>query len=298
MTEWSLHDNVYAPLREGENGVNINTFKSRFDDYYRLAINRFEWEGLETTDITSRRLEQLFFSEEYIGIVMTDKKTKPLISMCASPRGCDYKNFPVSFDFNLTGANNFIVKPGDGYAIGVGDNTLFKTLTWLNKITDVQTSIDQQVFNTRAPIIAIVDDVKQENTTNTIIRRIAHGVNALVLKKGVLSDNVKPLTLSTDFKGKDLVGMIREYERIIMTFNGLDTIQPLQKAERLISAEQESNDEVLACHLHDGEIRRKELRDNANDLFKLSIDVKPISQRRIEEMNKETTNNEGVNNAS
>jgi len=292
MTEWSLHDEWKQMLHDAENP---DVFICKNRDYLRIAKNRFEWTGLEGTYLTSRDIENVFFNSEYVGVVQTNKN-KPVV-LPAIGLGVNFKNEPSSYDFDLKGTNNFTLDT-KVYATGLGDNIEKEILTWLVKISDIQTSIDQQVFNTRAPILALVENEKQEKFTSNVIRKIGQGINALILKRGMLDEKIGALKLGGDYHGNELVAMKREYEREILTMLAVDTIQPLQKAERLISSEQESNDEVLACNMHDYQDRRNMLRDDMNDLFDLSTDVKPIKQKRVQDMIEDTSIEGGSDDSS
>lgn len=114
-----------------------------------------------------------------------------------------------------------------------------------DKIVENQRAIDQNVFSSQTPVIYEVAE-GQEKTITEMFTQMAKMVKAIILKRdrGARVDELVKVFPTPEFKGDKFINNIQYYEGELYNFCGFKHT-PYEKRERLLTAEVESNNEVL-----------------------------------------------------
>ena len=114
-----------------------------------------------------------------------------------------------------------------------------------DKITENQRAIDQNVFSSQTPVIYEAVD-GQEKTITEMFNQMAKMVKAIVLKRdrGARAEDIVKILPTPEFKGDKFIKNIQYYEGELYNFCGFKHT-PFEKAERLLTSEVESNNEIL-----------------------------------------------------
>lgn len=132
-------------------------------------------------------------------------------------------------------------------------NRMFNTnicCKWIEEISDINETIKTQVFNQKTPLIAVAKNPKDKEKLKNAIVNIANNVKALILDEN-LDNSVKALSIESPFNISDLQAYLKNKESEMLEFLGIDSQSSYQKKERLITDEQESNNQILSYLLMD-----------------------------------------------
>lgn len=122
---------------------------------------------------------------------------------------------------------------------------------WVEEIADINETIKGQVFNQKTPLIAIAKSPKMKSKLRDAITEIANNVRALLLDDDSLTSEIKALSIDAPFNVSDLQALMKSKESEMLEFLGIDSLSGFQKKERLITDEQESNNQTLSYLLLD-----------------------------------------------
>lgn len=246
MYEWSLRD----WLRMGKRPERI-TELYYYAKITRLAMNEFQY---EVTDLLNPEvIEKYLWLDGRVAIWKN-----PILGWVATrviETGFDINGFanrwkPVYDVDNPSlgippemGLDDEIVVIYDIQSRMMTSNICVK---WINEISDINETIKGQVFNQKSPLIAIAKSPKAKQKLKDAITEIANNVRALLLDDESITNDIKALSIESPFNISDLQALLKSKESEMLEFLGIDSLSGFQKKERLITDEQESNNQILS----------------------------------------------------
>lgn len=245
-----------------------------FQLYYLAKISRL---AMAQFKYTSSMLDNLFLIEKYLwtdGRVMIWKSEVVgwVITRCIETgyniNGLANRWKPI-LDMETSG--NIIPTPEMGidddcvviYDIPNRMCTSALCTVWIDEIVDINETIKSQIFLQKTPMIAVCDNPKDVNVIKKCIIDIKNNIKILFVGKDFRSD-LKTLKMDAPFNISDLQAQLKTKESEMLEFLGIDSQSAFQKKERLITAEQESNGQLLTYLLNDRYESRKSGIDRLN----------------------------------
>lgn len=252
--------------------LNDLTFRTIYDKYKLIALNMYEWENLPD-GIEVRHIEKLLF-EKGKAIFFRD----PTMSfMCLEAQ--------VGNRYNVND------DPLDYWAIGRGYRELYHTadngevkkdaviirnnilelcthdflLFYVNKITEVERTMDVNVKRCKTPYIFACND-KDLLSVKQIFEKIDGNVPAIYTDKALTLDMLQVLQTGVQFMGNDLQKFKSSVESELLTFLGQNN-NPVEKKERLITDEARSNNQLIASFAELGLTARQDACDQINEMW-------------------------------
>lgn len=129
---------------------------------------------------------------------------------------------------------------------------------WIDEIADINETIRTQVFNQKAPLIVMAKNPRDKKKLKEAIVDIANNVRALIVDSDFQTSDMKALSIESPFNIADLQAYLKSKESEMLEYLGIDSLSGFQKKERLITDEQESNNQILSYLIQDRyESRRK-----------------------------------------
>ena len=156
---------------------------------------------------------------------------------------------------------------------------------WINEIADTNETIKSQIMLQKTPMIAVCDNPKDKLSLKKAIVDIANNVKVLFVGKDFRAD-IRTFEMNAPFNVSDLQAHLKTKEAEMLEFLGIDSQSAFQKKERLISAEQESNGQVLTYLISD----RFQSRKNGLDELKKKGCTVEIFQVMLNDPNDKDSN--------
>ena len=122
---------------------------------------------------------------------------------------------------------------------------------WIDEIADINETIRTQIFNQKAPLIVMAKNQRDKKKLKEAIVDIASNVRALLVDTDFNSTQLKSLSIESPFNVSDLQAYLKTKESEMLEFLGIDSLSGFQKKERLITDEQESNNQILSYLIQD-----------------------------------------------
>lgn len=166
---------------------------------------------------------------------------------------------------------------------------------WIDEMANINETIRLQTFNQRAPLLAIAGNPKKAKKLNSIITDIVQGVKAFVVDTDINAD-LKALNIDSPFNVSDLQALLKTKESEMLEFLGIDSQSQFQKKERLITDEQEANNQILSYLMNDRyESRLKGIEELKKKGLSIEIEITAIPDNSVER-DTELEDNKGDNN--
>lgn len=251
MIEWSLRDWI-------KNGKFVPENVTRayyFSKISRLAVNQFEYRV--------KRLLNPELIEYYLwidGRVMIWKNPVLgwIVTRCVET-AFDINGFAVRwrpvYDMN----NDNLPEPremGADECVVIYDipNRKFTSnicCKWIDEIADINETIRTQVFNQKAPLIVMAKNPRDKKKLKDAVIEIANNVKALMVDTDFQTSDLRTLSIDSPFNISDLQAYLKSKESEMLEYLGIDSLSGFQKKERLITDEQESNNQILSYLIQD-----------------------------------------------
>lgn len=122
---------------------------------------------------------------------------------------------------------------------------------WIDEIADVNETIRTQIFNQKAPLIVMAKNQRDKKKLKEAIVDIANNVRALLVDSDFNVSDLKTMSIESPFNISDLQAYLKSKESEMLEFLGIDSLSGFQKKERLITDEQESNNQILSYLIQD-----------------------------------------------
>lgn len=251
--EWSL--------REWMRGVNFKNEQLTRSYYYskisRLAINEFSY---KVKDLHNPELIEYYLWTDNRVMIWKNKILGWIVTRCVET-AYDVNGFAVRWKPVYDMKNSDLPEPVE---MGIDDecvviydipNRKFSAnicCKWINEIADINETIRSQVFNQKTPLIAVAKNPKEKEKVKRAIVEIANNVRALFLDDDTsIGSTMKALNIDAPFNVSDLQAYLKCKESEMLEYLGIDSLSGFEKKERLISDEQESNNQILSYLIKD-----------------------------------------------
>lgn len=272
MIEWSLRDWI-------KNGKFVPENVTRayyFSKISRLAINQFEYRVMRL--LNPELIEYYLWIDGRV-MIWKNPILGWVVTRCVET-AFDINGFAVRwrpvYDMN----NDNLPEPremGSDECVVIYDipNRKFTSnicCKWIDEIADINETIRTQVFNQKAPLIVMAKNPRDKKKLKEAVVEIANNVKALMVDTDFQTSDLKTLSIESPFNISDLQAYLKSKESEMLEYLGIDSLSGFEKKERLISDEQESNNQILSYLIQDRYESRKAGCERLRELG-LDIDV-------------------------
>ena len=254
--------------------VNNVTYLYYYTRLSLLAKSMFEYEGFPES-INTRYLEHCLF--EYGRAVIFEDPKLGLLCLKAHPTDL-YNIYREPVEINAVGENGYNRYLKSKQCVYVRNNdeevpTREAIELFSYRLYDVERTADINVITQKMPYLILCDE-DQVLTMKNLYNKIASNEPAIFgAKNGLDIENVKVHDLKVPFVGLELNDYKNEIWQEAMTYLGINNAN-VDKKERLITDEVNSNNEQIARSIHILLKNRQEMCEKVNKMFGLETSVK------------------------
>ena len=267
-------------------GMDFNTL---FERWHLIAISRWKYENLPE-NITSEMIEELFFqygkgilversadgtvapktaiegTGEYLVLQVTSEMQRNLYNkpQLFGAHGLNYEQYNIPAEKCVFMRNNFLATP-----------TASVVLYYIRKIANIERTLEMNINAQKMPYLFKTKNQKTRLTLNNLLEDLKIGETAVFLDPEIMSDDetIKVLNLNAPYVADKLRTEKQNYINELMTFLGINNL-PVEKNERLIQGEIDSNDLIIDDNIEvEREMRNLWVKE-ANEKFGLNIKVR------------------------
>lgn len=275
--------------------LNDLTYKTIFDKFKMVAINMFEWSGLPD-GIDEKYIEEFLFNDGQ-AIFFRD----PSMSyMCLkADNGAELNVYGEPLGWWATGFNYHQYYKTDDCVIISNNKPRIPTRDFItfyaNKLTEAERTMDVNVKACKTPFIFACDD-KDVLSFKQIFAKVDGNEPAIYADRGLNLNSMAVFQTGVKFLGNELQDYKHTVENELLTFLGVNNT-PVDKKERLITDEAQSNNELIQSFAQIQLASREKACEEINALFGLNVSVKlrcsfpPDVENEVENSEPEVTPN-------
>lgn len=251
--------------------LNELTFKAIYQKYKLIAINEFKWNGLPV-GILERHIERELFARGFTSF-FKHPQMQYLSLPCDSTGEVNVYGDTLKYRAhgqNLThefNADDAVIIENNKLRIPTKDFIMF----YANKIVEAERTMDVNVKANKTPVIVVCDD-KDVLSFKRIFQQVDGNTPAVFADRSLNLDNIQALDLKARFLGKDLMDYKKSVENELLTFLGINNT-PVEKKERLITDEANSNNELIESFFDIGLEARQRACEEINAMYGLNVSV-------------------------
>lgn len=270
--------------------LNDLTYKAIYDKFKMIAVNMFMWEGLPE-GIDEKHIEEYLFDYGK-AIFFRD----PAMSyMCLqADNGADQNVYGEPLNWWATGFNYHKSYAADDCVIISNNKIRIPTAQFIifyaNKLTEAERTMDVNVKACKTPFIFACDD-KDVLSFKQIFAKVDGNEPAIYADRGLNLDSLQVFQTGVKFLGNDLQEYKRTVENELLTFLGVNNT-PIEKKERLITDEAESNNELIQSFCDIQLESRNRACEEINKMYGLSLSVKLRSSQNSTNVEKPVENSQ------
>ena len=264
---------------------NIERETIRLTKYYQmLALNRYKWENLPN-GIESRYIEQMLYDNG--GCAMFDH---PDLGLCVL-RSSSRENLNIYGEptkLTVTGFNEHRTVMIDECVRILNNDLGLPTLEhiayYARRMAEIDDIIMQNLRQQRVPYLVATDE-NNALSMKTLYNRIYQGEPAIFIDKEMLKgepENIMVIPTLAPYLVDKLQIQKQEMERELLTFLGINNT--LEKKERLIVDETNSNNQFIKMASDIGFKQRQLACKQMNEMFGLNIRVIETQDEMKEEV--------------
>ena len=264
---------------------NIERETIRLTKYYQmLALNRYKWENLPN-GIESRYIEQMLydngecamFDHPDLGLCVLRSSSRENLNIYGEPTKLTVTGFnehrTVMMDECVRILNNDLGLP-----------TLEHIVYYARRMAEIDDIIMQNLRQQRVPYLFATDE-NNALSMKTLYNRIYQGEPAIFIDKEMLKgepENIMVIPTLAPYLVDKLQIQKQEMERELLTFLGINNT--LEKKERLIVDETNSNNQFIKMASDIGFKQRQLACQQMNEMFGLNIRVIETQDEMKEEV--------------
>ena len=253
---------------------NIERETIRLTKYYQmLALNRYKWENLPN-GIESRYIEQMLFDNGEcamfdhpdLGLCVLRSSSRENLNIYGEPTKLSLTGFnehrTVMIDECVRIMNNELALP-----------TLPDILYYARRMAEIDDIIMQNLRQQRVPYLFATDE-NNAFSMKSLYDRIYQGEPAIFIDKEMLKgepENIMVIPTEAPYLVDKLQIQKQEMERELLTFLGINNT--LEKKERLIVDETNSNNQFIKMASDIGFKQRQLACEMMNEMFGLNVSV-------------------------
>ena len=253
---------------------NVITEQFLFKRFKLLAMNMFEYEGLDDLNIEERHIEEFLF-EEGKAFAFEDPELGFMILPC---NGLGTNVYGDPLNYHVTGFGYSKIIPADKGVLIENNKLRMSTaeiITYFtNQLYEVVRTRDTNIKTLKLPFILTCDD-KNVFTVKKILEQINENVYALITDKNVinLEEIIKVLPTGAKPYTAELTDQYHDILNEALTYLGINNANT-DKRERLIGDEVNANNQFIECCAEMFLEARQRAFDKINDMFGTDIKVK------------------------
>ena len=253
---------------------NIERETIRLTKYYQmLALNRYKWENLPN-GIESRYIEQMLFDNGEcamfdhpdFGLTVLRSSSRENLNIYGEPTKLSLTGFnehrTVMIDDCVRIMNNELALP-----------TLPDILYYARRMAEIDDIIMQNLRQQRVPYLFATDE-NNAFSMKSLYDRIYQGEPAIFIDKEMLKgepENIMVIPTVAPYLVDQLQTQKQEMERELLTFLGINNT--LEKKERLLVDETNSNNQFIKMASDIGFKQRQLACEQMNEMFGLNVQV-------------------------
>ena len=253
---------------------NIERESIRLTKYYQmLALNRYKWENLPN-GIESRYIEQMLydngecamFDHPDLGLCVLRSSSRENLNIYGEPTKLTVSGFnehrTIMMDECVRILNNDLGLP-----------TLQHIVYYARRMAEIDDIIMQNLRQQRVPYLFATDE-NNALSMKTLYDRIYQGEPAIFIDKEMLKgepENIMVIPTTAPYLVDKLQIQKQEMERELLTFLGINNT--LEKKERLIVDETNSNNQFIKMASDIGFKQRQLACQQMNEMFGLNVRV-------------------------
>ena len=268
--------------------LNNQTFIDYLDRFRRIALSIFEWQNLPSS-MNARWLELCLFFEGKAAL-LKDKKYGFINTKCVSDGDFNIYGLPTklkcfSYEYHenralytgLTENNqdtDCILVMNDWEGLPTAPTLELYAL----RLYECQRACDVNIKSQKFPLMVLSND-KQRLTMQNLYNEYDGNQPFIFGDKALLKeDTLKAINTEAPFVADKLTEYKKEIWNECLTFLGINNIM-LEKKERLVTDEANSNNELINLNLQSRLAPRQQAAKEFNELFGLTGSDKEISVR-------------------
>lgn len=260
-----------AKNRTKADWLNILTFRTLYNHYMNMALNVFKWSGLPE-GIEERYIEKTLFDHGMV-LFFRDPQQSYMALKCGYGHKLDVYGEPLFY--RAEGLNyNKIYRRTESVLI---ENNKLRVPTsdtlyyFVRKLYEAERAMDVNLQTSKVPWIILCDE-KQLLTYKEVFRKIDENEPAIFGTKGISLDALQVLPTKGEFICNELMDFSHGVENKLLTFLGVDNL-PVDKKERLVTGEVESNDQQVQTNADLMLEARQRACEKINKMFGLNVSV-------------------------
>lgn len=266
--------------------LNNLTFRVIYDKFRLIAMNAFKWEGLPD-GILERHVERelfrhgkaIFYKKPDHGFMCLEVTDGAGVNPYGDPLFYQAHGFGVMDHID---ADHCVIIENNMLRLSTHDFVMFYT----NKIAEAERTMDVNVKSNKTPVVVLCDD-KDVLSFKRLFQEVDGNVPAIFADRSMNIDAVSSLDLKVKFLGGELMDYKHSVEAELLTFLGINN-PAVDKKERLITDEANSNNELIASFFELQLEARKRACEEINAMFGLNVSVE---RRRPVEISVESEDN-------
>ena len=264
---------------------NIERETVRLTKYYQmLALNRYKWENLPN-GIESRYIEQMLydngecamFDHPDLGLCVLRSSSRENLNIYGEPTKLTLTGFnehrTVMMDECVRILNNDLGLP-----------TLQNIVYYARRMAEIDDIIMQNLRQQRVPYLFATDE-NNSFSMKSLYDRMYQGEPAIFIDKEMLKgepENIMVIPTTAPYLVDKLQIQKQEMERELLTFLGINNT--LEKKERLLVDETNSNNQFIKMASDIGYKQRQLACQKMNEMFGLNISVKETQDEMKQEV--------------
>ena len=253
---------------------NIERETIRLTKYYQmLALNRYKWENLPN-GIESRYIEQMLFDNGECALF-----DHPDLGLCVL-RSSSRENLNIYGEptkLSLTGFNEHRTVMMDECVRIMNNDLALPTLPdivyYARRMAEIDDIIMQNLRQQRVPYLFATDE-NNSFSMKSLYDRMYQGEPAIFIDKEMLKgepENIMVIPTTAPYLVDKLQIQKQEMERELLTFLGINNT--LEKKERLLVDETNSNNQFIKMASDIGFKQRQLACEQMNEMFGLNVQV-------------------------
>lgn len=259
--------------------------------YFNQYMSRFKYgtvpESIEKTQLGMVNLDRwlwyapavCFFEDDILGLQMLPVSSDSKFNIAFYPE-----------KWTVYGGNGYVRRDlnNKNSVLVFNDHTrippILYVMHYVKKIVELEMTADQNTVLNRQPFILEIEE-EQEKSANKLFMKLKNFADLILLrkssKKGMGLEKSNLMNTGVQFKVLDYLAAVDKYENKILTYLGINNVQ-IEKAERLITNEADSNNEKIYSQFTAAFDEREKALNQVNKLFGTNITVEPNTLKKIE----------------
>lgn len=271
--------------------LNNETYLDYLNRFEKVALSIFEWVNLPSS-MNAMWLERCLYNDGQ-ATLLKDKNYGFINTKCCTNGKVNLYNLPTSlhcysFEYQTNRALYTGIKTNDdskdySECILVQNNwdrtpTAGTMNLFAYRLYEAERSIDVNIKSQKFPLLLLVDEAQRLTMLN-VYKQIDGNKPAIMGDKNNLSpEDIRTINTGSPFVADKLTDYKKEIWNEALTFLGINNIM-VDKKERLITDEANSNNELINLNLQSFLAPRQEACRQFNEKFRLTNTDKEISVR-------------------